>query len=61
MEVLNSLFVMKRTPEYLKSDNGSEFIAKLLKDMLLKFEVRPTYIEPGSCGEIGIARVSTAK
>ena len=53
MEVLSRLFVMKGTPEYLRSDNGSEFIAKMLKQMLSKFEVKPTYIAPGSPWENG--------
>lgn len=61
MEVLSSLFITKGTPEYLRSDNGSEFIAKSLQDMLLKLEIKPTYIEPGSPWENGYCESFNSK
>lgn len=46
--VLEELFARNGTPEYLRSDNGPEFIAKGLKSWLVSRDVRPHYIAPGS-------------
>ena len=35
-------------PEHLRSDNGSEFIAKIVQQWLKEHEIRTIYIEPGS-------------
>jgi putative transposase len=35
-------------PEYIRSDNGSEFINKELRKWLSDHGVQPVYIEPGS-------------
>jgi hypothetical protein len=35
-------------PEYIRSDNGSEFIAKELQHWLAEAQIRTIYIEPGS-------------
>ncbi|MBK8001577.1 MAG: transposase family protein, partial [Verrucomicrobia bacterium] len=35
-------------PEYLRSDNGSEFIAKIVQRWLKENRVKTIYIEPGS-------------
>ena len=35
-------------PEYLRSDNGSEFIAKLVQQWLAQNRIKTIYIEPGS-------------
>ena len=35
-------------PEYLRSDNGSEFIAKLVQPWLAENHIKTIYIEPGS-------------
>ena len=43
----------KGTPEYLRSDNGSEFIANHLREWLSEMEVAPMYITPGSPWENG--------
>ena len=43
--------VMKTTgrkPEYLRSDNGSEFTAKAVIDWLARQQVGPAFIDPGS-------------
>lgn len=46
--VLEELFARNGMPEYLRSDNGPEFIAKDLKSQLASRNVRPYYIAPGS-------------
>ena len=40
-------------PEYIRSDNGPEFIAKKLREWLSSLGVITTYIEPGSPWENG--------
>ena len=52
-ECLEDLFIERGMPEYLRSDNGSEFIAQKVQEFLAKFGTRPTYIEPGSPWENG--------
>lgn len=51
--VLREVMARKGTPEYLRSDNGSEFIAKHLRAWLSEMEVSPMYITPGSPWENG--------
>lgn len=46
--VLDLLFATHGRPEYLRSDNGPEFIARSLQDWLEKEHVETHYIEPGS-------------
>jgi putative transposase len=50
---LADLFLKHGLPKNIRSDNGPEFIAKKLKQWLLKLEVQPLYIEPGSPWENG--------
>jgi transposase InsO family protein len=45
--------VMKGVPEYLRSDNDPEFVAKNLHKRLAKTRVQTLYIEPGSPWENG--------
>jgi putative transposase len=35
-------------PAYLRSDNGSEFIAKVVQQWLKENQIKTIYIEPGS-------------
>ena len=37
-----------RKPQYLRSDNGPEFVAKSLQSWLKQAQVGPRYIEPGA-------------
>lgn len=53
INVLRDLFLKYGTPEYIRSDNGSEFIAKKLREWLELMEVAPLYILPGSPWENG--------
>ena len=46
--VLGRLFVERGEPEYIRSDNGPEFIAEVVKQWLQKSAVKTLYIEPGS-------------
>jgi transposase InsO family protein len=50
---LKKLFVERGLPEFIRSDNGPEFIADMVKNWLHKLKVRTLYIEPGSPWENG--------
>ena len=53
LEKLGELFVERGTPEHLRSDNGSEFTAKVVREWLARVGVGTLYIEPGSPWENG--------
>ncbi len=48
IEVLERVLVERGVPEYLRSDNGPEFIAKAIQWWLTQRQVKTHYIEPGS-------------
>jgi putative transposase len=47
-EVLRSVGTERGYPEFLRSDNGSEFIAGIIKEFLAQNNIKAAYIEPGS-------------
>ncbi len=53
LECLADLFVRKGVPDYLRSDNGSEFTAQAVREWLERLGVKTAYIEPGSPWENG--------
>ncbi len=53
IEVLSDIMIQRGCPEYIRSDNGPEFIAKKLRNRLKRLGVITTYIEPGSPWENG--------
>ena len=53
LDVLADLFVRHGPPEYLRSDNGPEFTAKLVRRWLGRVGVETLFIEPGSPWENG--------
>lgn len=50
---LSELFVDRGPPDHIRSDNGSEFTAKTVRDWLSRTNVKTLYIEPGSPWENG--------
>ncbi len=50
---LATLFFMRGIPEHIRSDNGSEFTAKVVRNWLKRLGVKTLYIEPGSPWENG--------
>ena len=48
VDVLEAAFARYGAPVYIRSDNGSEFIAKTVKAWLANEGVRTHYIDPGS-------------
>ena len=54
LECLGELFVQRGTPDYIRSDNGSEFTAYAVREWLKdEVGVTPLFIEPGSPWENG--------
>ena len=53
LESIADLFLSEGLPEYIRSDNGSEFVAKSVQDFLGKINVKTAYIAPGSPWENG--------
>ncbi len=53
LERLMDLFIHRGIPEHLRSDNGSEFTAKVVREWLSRLGVRTLFIEPGSPWENG--------
>ena len=53
VEVLLDLFTLHGLPDYIRSDNGSEFTADLVKTWLDKLKIKTLFIEPGSPWENG--------
>ena len=47
-EVLREVGAKRGYPKFMRSDNGSEFIAKIIKEFLAENNVKAAYIEPGS-------------
>tara|TARA_B100000029_G_scaffold290899_1_gene284491 strand:+ start:209 stop:568 length:360 start_codon:yes stop_codon:yes gene_type:complete len=53
LDALYPLFLKHGRPEYLRSDNGPEFIASDLQNWLKKAGIKPIQIYPGSPWENG--------
>ena len=53
LDVLTDLFCERGVPVHLRSDNGSEFTAKGVREWLRRLAVKPLFIEPGSPWENG--------
>lgn len=53
LERLTDLFIRRGIPEHIRSDNGSEFTAKAVRQWLEALGVKTLYITPGSPWENG--------
>ena len=53
VDTLLDLFIMHGVPDYIRSDNGSEFTARLVREWLKRLKVKTLFIEPGSPWENG--------
>ena len=59
--VLLEAIELHGAPEFIRSDNGSEFIAKPLQEFLKEQEIKSIYIEPGSPWQNGFAESFNSK
>jgi transposase InsO family protein len=46
--VLRELFLIRGLPQFIRSDNGPEFIARAVRRWLKAHDVGPLYIAPGA-------------
>lgn len=53
IEQLAELFVVRGTPDFIRSDNGSEFTSDVVRGWLERLGVKTLFIEPGSPWENG--------
>ena len=53
LNCLAELFITHGTPEHIRSDNGPEFTAKMIRHWLKRLDVQTLFIEPGSPWENG--------
>ncbi len=53
VEFLAELFCSRGLPEYIRSDNGSEFTARKVRKFISNLGTLPAFIEPGSPWENG--------
>jgi len=47
LEALSELFLSKGIPDFIRSDNGSEFIANAVKKFIKDVGAKTMYINPG--------------
>ena len=53
LERLSDLLIQRGVPQHIRSDNGSEFTAKGVREWLHRVDVKTLFIEPGSPWENG--------
>jgi putative transposase len=53
IDTLADVFIKRGTPQFIRSDNGPEFVAKLIRQWLKDLSVQTAFIEPGSPWENG--------
>ena len=61
VEVLRYLFAVRGAPDFIRSDNGPEFISEAVKKFLRNSKVKTLYIEPGSPWENGYVESFNSK
>jgi transposase InsO family protein len=61
LEVLGDLFLEYGPPQFIRSDNGPELTATILRDWLTSLDVKTLYIEPGSPWENGYVESFNAR
>jgi transposase InsO family protein len=53
IDALTDLFILRGPPQFIRSDNGPEFVAKPVRDWIATIGANTAYIEPGSPWENG--------
>jgi len=61
IDVLSDLFILRGVPEYVRSDNGPEFIARAVQDWINAVGAKTAYITPGSPWENGFIESFNAR
>ena len=58
IDALTDLFILRGPPEFIRSDNGPEFVAQKVRDWIGAVGAKTAYIEPGSPWENGYVESS---
>ena len=53
IDALTDLFILRGSPDWIRSDNGPEFVAEDVRRWVAAVGARPAFIEPGSLWENG--------
>ena len=61
IDVLSALFILRGVPEYIRSDNGPEFVAKAVQEWIAAVGAKTAYITPGSPWENGFIESFNAR
>jgi putative transposase len=61
IDVLSDLFILRGVPGYIRSDNGAEFIAKVVQEWIAAVRAKTAYIAPGSPWENGFIESFNAR
>ena len=48
VDALTDLFILRGPPEFIRSDNGPEFVAEKVRNWIAAVGARAAFIEPGS-------------
>ena len=61
VDALTDLFILRGPPEYIRSDNGPEFIAEKVRTWIAAVGAKTAFIEPGSPWENGYVESFNAR
>lgn len=61
IDALTDLFILRGPPQFIRSDNGPEFVAKPVRDWIAAIGAATAYIEPGSPWENGYCESFNAR
>jgi transposase InsO family protein len=61
IDVLSDLFILRGVPGHVRSDNGPEFVAKVVRDWITAVGAKTAYIAPGSPWENGFIESFNAR
>ena len=61
IDLLSDLFILRGTPEHIRSDNGPEFLATAVREWIAAVGAKTAYITPGSPWENGFIESFNAR
>jgi putative transposase len=61
IDVLSDLFILRGVPGHIRSDNGAEFVAKVVQKWITAVGAKTAYIAPGSPWENGFIESFNAR
>ena len=61
VDALTDLFILRGPPEFIRSDNGPEFVATKVRDWIEAVGAKTAFIEPGSPWENGYCESCNAR